>query len=181
MKLLFLFAVIVCLSFYSCGKDDIKNDNQNQTTGAAPNNNNTTQQTKTPEPPKHEESIPEAHELAEKKTANTNSSNGIRVNFPAGATQVSMNGKISGFGESVTYLFEVKEGQTMTASVKPQSGKGNIRIGQIIFPSGKADGPFGIQMTYPLTESGDWKLILGEDQMAGDPWEGEYVLTVEIK
>ncbi|MBK8549578.1 MAG: hypothetical protein IPL53_00410 [Ignavibacteria bacterium] len=78
-------------------------------------------------------------------------------------------------------MFEVSKGQKLTASVKPNPATGNIRIAQIINPAGQADGPFGNQMTYALNESGDWKLVLSENMMSGDPWKGEYFLTIEIK
>lgn len=109
------------------------------------------------------------------------SRDGIRVTFPAGATEVSLNGKITGLGDNKTYVMEVSAGQKLNASVKPSEGDGNIRISQIISPSGKADGPFGPSASYDLNESGDWKIVLSEDQMAGDPWEGEYTLTIDIK
>lgn len=109
------------------------------------------------------------------------SSDGIRVTFPVGSTEVSIDGEISGLGEQKTYIMEVKEGQKLNASVKPADGEGNIRISQIINPKGEADGPFGPSVTYDLNASGDWKIVLSEDQMAGDSWKGEYVLTIDIK
>ena len=109
------------------------------------------------------------------------SSDGIRVTFPVGSTEVSVNGEISGLGEQKIYVMEVKEGQKLNASVKPADGDGNIRISQIISPTGEADGPFGPSVTYDLNASGDWKIVLSENQMAGDAWKGEYILTIDIK
>lgn len=105
----------------------------------------------------------------------------IRVRFPEGSTQVTLNGTINGFGQNIYYVFEVRKGQKLTSRVKPKSGSGNIRISQIIDPTGKADGPFGGYMTYALDKAGDWKIVLNENMMSGKPWAGEYLLTIEIK
>jgi hypothetical protein len=119
---------------------------------------------------------------ADTKSGSSRESSGEnRIQFPKGATQTTVSGHIKGFGNNITYVFEASDGQVLNTYVKPRQGDGNIRINQIISPSGNADGPFGMSMDYKLTETGDWKIILGEDQMAGDPWEGEYDLTIEIK
>lgn len=57
----------------------------------------------------------------------------------------------------------------------------NIRIAQIISPSGKAEGPFGVKAKFDFNESGDWTIVLSENQMSGDPWKGEYKLMISIK
>lgn len=167
-----LLSVILLTSFFlfSCGQKENKTpesgttpDNKKQ---QAANTNEQEKENKTSENPESEK-----REKPED----------IRVKFPVGSTQVTLNGNIKGFGQNIPYVFEVSKGQKLTASVKPKTGEGNIRIGQIIDPSGKADGPFGEQMTYSLNESGDWKIILSENMMSGDPWAGEYLLTVEIK
>lgn len=114
------------------------------------------------------------------KSENKFNTKSISVKFPAGSTRMTMDGNITGFGDLISYEFEALKGQTLNASVKPKNGKGNVRINQIRFPDGKADGPFGDTMTYKLTESGNWKLIIGEDMMAGEPWKGAYLFTIEI-
>jgi len=62
------------------------------------------------------------------------------------------------------------------------SGKtGNIRINQIIMPDQQSDGPFGKDLDYSLDEKGDYKLIVGESLMQGDPFEGDYILKFKGK
>jgi hypothetical protein len=188
-KILALF--VSALFIYSgCGKS---NDNQN-TSSNTPNNstNQTSEQYNTKQNTQTTPSTTDG-KATEEKTATqntqqqTNTSSGrdqsgaIIVKFPVGSTQVTLNGKISGFGEQIAYVFDVAKGQKLTASVAPIPASGNIRIAQIISPSGNADGPFGNSMTYNLNEAGNWKLILSENQMAGDPWEGQYNLTIGIK
>ncbi|MEO8447029.1 MAG: hypothetical protein ABI528_06010 [bacterium] len=166
-KILLIF--ILTAYFYSCGQND-----KTQSSGTTGKDSNTTATTKT-----ETEKI-QVHTNTEKSDPRGNPQ-GIRINFPVGSTEVTLNGQIDGFAQSITYVFEASKGQKLNASVKPKSGQGNIRISQIFLPSGRADGPFSDQMTYALSEDGDYKIILGEDQMAGDPWKGEYLLTISIK
>ena len=168
----YLLSIILLISFFifSCGQKENKTPEQNTTTEnkkqpAA----NTTEQVKENDASENPE--PEKREKPKD----------IRVKFPVGSTQVTLNGSIKGFGQNIPYVFEVSKGQKLNASVKAKTGDGNIRIAQIIDPFGKADGPFGDQMTYKLNESGDWKLVLSENMMSGEPWAGEYLLTIEIK
>ena len=58
------------------------------------------------------------------------------------------------------------------------SKPGNIRINQIISPDSNSDGPFGKDLEYKLNQQGEFKLIIGESLMQGDPFEGDYILKV---
>lgn len=170
MKILYAVLILLSFIFSSCGQKENKTPEPGTTTEnkkqpAA----NTTEKVKENDASENPE--PEKREKPKD----------IRVEFPVGSTQVTLNGNIKGFGQNIPYVFEVSKGQKLNAIVKPKTGEGNIRIGQIIDPSGKADGPFGDQMTYKLNESGDWKLVLSENMMSGEPWAGEYLLTIEIK
>jgi len=84
--------------------------------------------------------------------------------------------------DQVTYVFEASKGQTLNASVKPAiKTQANLRFNQLYYPSGNIDGPFGNSLTQTLTESGDWKLVVGESNMEGTPFVGEFLLTITIK
>ncbi len=170
MKILPFVLILVAFIFSSCGQKENKTPEPGATTEnkKQPAANTTGQENEN-----KESENPEAEKREKPKD--------IRVNFPVGSTQVTLNGNIKGFGQNIPYVFEVSKGQKLNASVKPKTGEGNIRIGQIIDPSGKADGPFGDRMTYILNQSGDWKLVLNENMMSGEPWEGEYLFTIEIK
>lgn len=63
----------------------------------------------------------------------------------------------------------------------PLDTNGNIRVSQIIFPDGTSDGPFGKDMTFDLTKSGSYQVILAPNMMAGDPWSGEVDMSLELK
>jgi hypothetical protein len=57
----------------------------------------------------------------------------------------------------------------------------NIRVSQIIFPDGTADGPFWKDLNYKLTQSGSYQLILFANMMAWDPWSWKINLNLELK
>lgn len=57
----------------------------------------------------------------------------------------------------------------------------NIRVSQIIFPDGKADGPFWKDLEYNLSQTGSYQLILFANMMAWDPWSWEINLNIELK
>ena len=124
-------------------------------------------------------------EVKKDKPLQEKTKEGIKINFPVGATEVLIKGEIEGAGDNKTYLMDVSKGQKLTGSVEAvsEAGKeqGNIRFSQIISPSGNADGPFGPSITYDLTEAGTWKLVVSENNMLGEPWKGEFKMTIGIK
>lgn len=182
MKKLILLSVFTCILYFAgCSKKEEKtesSDSKNQTTSTQ---QNTTTNTKTETKTDANKSAEEKKETTDKKNELRDKEGAIRVKFPAGATEVTLNGKINGFGEEVTYVFEVKKGQQLNASVTSSDKNANIRISQIITPKDEGDGPFGQKIKYNFDQSGDWKIVLSENQMAGDSWKGEYKLTINIK
>lgn len=176
----FLSLCLFCINaviFSSCGQQE--SNKTNQSSGLNETQSNTPTSTVQPG---NKNSTPNTNVQSQKPGEMPPSGSGpVRVNFAAGEDQAVLNGSISGFGDNKIYEFEVKKGQKLSASIKPKAPSGNIRISQIVSPSGKADGPFSTQMDYDLNEAGNWKLIVGEDQMAGDSWKGEYILRIVIK
>lgn len=187
MKKIFpIFAVIISLVFIGCSKKEEKPENTTEKKTETVTTPNTTSQGSTDKSDANASTEEKKHQMEdgkepEKKESLRDKSGAIIVKFPAGATQVTLNGKINGFGEQITYVFEAKKGQKLFANVMSVEMDANIRISQIISPSGKADGPFGEKTNYNLDESGNWKIVLSENQMAGDPWKGEYQLLISIK
>lgn len=46
------------------------------------------------------------------------------------------------------------DANAIKVSITYPDGSGNLRLAQIIMPDGTADGPFGQEATYALTQSG---------------------------
>lgn len=187
MKKLFpIFAVIISLILIGCSKKEEKPESTTEKKTETVKTPNTTPQGSTDKTDanastEEKEQQKKDSKEPEKKESLRDKSGAIIVKFPAGATQVTLNGKINGFGEQITYVFEASKGQKLFANVMSVEMDANIRISQIISPSGNADGPFGEKTNYNLDESGNWKIVLSENQMAGDPWKGEYQLLISIK
>lgn len=57
---------------------------------------------------------------------------------------------------------------------------GNLRLSQIVAPDGTADGPFGVDTDYDLTQNGGYQLLFHENMMAGDPWSGDVEIQVTL-
>ncbi len=94
---------------------------------------------------------------------------------------VVINDTLNGLSDKKTYVIEAQDGQTFIAKITTPSDTANIRINQIISPSGEADGPFGKNITYPIAETGAWKIILGGSLMQGDDYKGEYKLMLLLE
>ena len=43
---------------------------------------------------------------------------------------------------------------------------GNLRLAQIVMPDGNMDGPFGVDTTIDLTQSGGYELLFRENMMS---------------
>ncbi len=101
--------------------------------------------------------------------------------FSKDSLSISFNDHILGIGDSKEYLFEAQKGEKVHIVVSPEKYPANVRIKQIITPSGIMDGPFGNDMEYELNESGKWKFIIDESNMVGEEYNGDFTLNVSIK
>jgi hypothetical protein len=68
----------------------------------------------------------------------------------------------------------------MTGMITSKDSMANIRFSQIVMPDGQMDGPFGKDISYGLPVKGDYLLLLRENLMAGDPWAGDFQVTVML-
>lgn len=89
-------------------------------------------------------------------------------------------GHIKGLNDQQTIIFTGKSGQHVIATlIAPDTA--NLRINQLISPSGVADGPFGRELQYDLNETGNWKFVVGGSLMQGDDYAGDFTLSWELK
>lgn len=82
--------------------------------------------------------------------------------------------------ERVSLDFRNSGYTTLKGLITPKDSMANIRFNQIIMPNGDMDGPFGRDIEYKLTGDGQYRLILGESLMAGDPWEGNFNVEITL-
>jgi hypothetical protein len=101
------------------------------------------------------------------------------VHLEADTGTVRTRGYLSQGPDTCTIV--ISRGGELVAGLVPDDPKGNIRFTQIILPGGKADGPFGRSLRYPVAGKGVYRLIIGQNLMAGDPWTGAFTLNVQLK
>lgn len=89
--------------------------------------------------------------------------------------------KMDSANQHVTVPISITAGDSLFAILHSQDKKANIRISQIGFPDSTFDGPFGRELNYKIKNTGNYKIIIGEDMMAGDRWNGEFTLSTWVK
>lgn len=89
--------------------------------------------------------------------------------------------KMDSANQHVTVPITISSGKDLFATLSSSDKNANIRISQIGLPDSTFDGPFGRQLDYKLKSPGNYKIIIGEDMMAGDRWTGEFVLKAFVK
>lgn len=78
--------------------------------------------------------------------------------------------------------FMNSEAKSMEVSIVFSSATGaNLRLSQIVLPSGTTDGPFGQKTWYNLANPGTYQLIFNENMMAGEPWSGEAIISLTLR
>ncbi len=129
-----------------------------------------------------EESVnnPEASSISNTDTIPANE-NEFTIEFAKGASSVDLKGNMKSLTDQKVYFFNATKGQKLTGKLIPANQPANIRFNQIISPSGTADGPFGLDLKYDLNESGKWQLIIAESNMNGEPYIGDYNLSVSVE
>ena len=110
----------------------------------------------------------------------------IAVPSDSGTVKMNLtdgNGKLSVRKEprqTVTLEFESGDYKKLEAQIVPEK-PGNLRISQIVLPDGTMDGPFGQSIRYDIPSPGTVRLLIGESLMQGDPWSGEFTVSVTLR
>ena len=84
-------------------------------------------------------------------------------------------------GDHVSIPVDVLSGDSLFAKLFSDDNTANIRFTQIALPDQTQDGPFGRELHYPIKSKGRYAFIIGENLMAGDPWEGSFSLKAWVK
>lgn len=105
----------------------------------------------------------------------------IKKSLSPGEDTLFFNLKMNNANQHVTVPISISGGDTLLASLSSNDKKANIRISQIGFPDSTFDGPFGRKLDYKIKTRGNYKIIIGEDMMAGDRWNGDFSLKVWVK
>jgi len=89
--------------------------------------------------------------------------------------------KMDSANDHPTISLAISSGEELFASLSSEDKNANIRISQVMLPDSTFDGPFGRDLHYKMKMPGNYKIIIGENMMAGDRWKGDFVLRVWVK
>ncbi|MEO6546684.1 MAG: hypothetical protein ABIN94_01745 [Ferruginibacter sp.] len=95
--------------------------------------------------------------------------------------QAIIKGFTKANGHQPKYTLPVWQGDVVTAIVKPVQKNGNVRISQVQKPGGTFNGPYGDSLRYVVESGGNLHFIIGQNQMAGDPYTGNFILQIKVK
>lgn len=110
----------------------------------------------------------------------TDKKDSLKPSLSPGADKLVFNLTIDSASHSEV-SFNITSGKNLFASLTSADKNANIRVNQIEFPDSTFDGPFGRELKYPLKNTGTYKIIIGENMMAGDRWNGSFTLKVWVK
>lgn len=99
----------------------------------------------------------------------------IRLRIVDGKGKINIQKKKN---QLINLEFESKGNKNISAKISTKDTLANIRFTQIILPNGLQDGPFSRELVYSTPIDGIYRLLIGENMMAGDPWGG--ILEVEV-
>ena len=115
--------------------------------------------------------------ISEKKTLNDT--------LPRGLSDLSdtliLKLKMDSANDHLTVPLAISSGKELFAALSSDDKNANIRISQVGLPDSTFDGPFGRDLHYKMKTPGNYKIIIGENMMAGDRWKGDFVLKVWVK
>jgi hypothetical protein len=105
----------------------------------------------------------------------------INMKFVRDTGTGKVEAAIKGVGSPIIVNLELAGGKQLTATILPRDSSANIRINQFFTPDGKADGPFGRQLSKAIAGKGKYKIIIGESLMAAEAYKGKFLLTVRVE
>lgn len=111
---------------------------------------------------------------------NRASSRAVRIRFAPGAFSTQVRGQMVRGRTGVFYVVKAKEGDHMIVHIISTTS-GFETAGEIVAPSGEEDGQHGgVVFNRQLTETGDYKIRVTQNLMAGERSSGSFILEVVI-
>jgi hypothetical protein len=99
-----------------------------------------------------------------------------RIVFARGATTARATGYLRGLRDSASFVLRASAGQHMRVEI---AARGATHCG-VFYPSGRGEvHPGGVVFDDTIDETGDYKIVVSESQMA-EPWHGNFTVKIEI-
>lgn len=166
MKIKIFIAVIILLSACLQNKKPIENSNAEQNVVADTSSDKTDTSFKN-----------DTSTTTVKKINDSSQQNYLKP----GSDTLSFALNINNSDQHLVIPLQILSAKKLFAILSSDDKKANIRINQIELPDSTFDGPFGRSLEYKIKTSGNYKLIIGENMMAGDRWKGNFILKVWVK
>ena len=96
----------------------------------------------------------------------------------AGSDTLTFDLKMDSLNQNITVPVYVSSEGKIGAAVYSSDTDANIRIAQIGYPDSTFDGPFGRGIIFKVRDTGEYKIRVAENMMAGDKWFGDFNLKV---
>jgi len=90
----------------------------------------------------------------------------VHLTIRSSDTSVVVFGKLKGPQQHLSVYVPVNAGSRLTAALVPVDSTANIRFAQVFYPGGKANGPFGKEISISLQQGGVCTLIVSHNLMA---------------
>lgn len=84
-------------------------------------------------------------------------------------------------GQRFVFVLNSDTANKLSIKITSKDSLANLRVSQIIDFKNNSDGPFGREVEYEIKEKGIQKIIVSENQMAGQPWGGSFSFEVKLK
>jgi hypothetical protein len=78
------------------------------------------------------------------------------------------------------FVFDSHDFKEITATLSSDGPHVNVRFTRIIMPNGEMDGPFGTTISRELPVNGRYMLDVHENEMAGEPWTGDFEINISL-
>jgi hypothetical protein len=104
----------------------------------------------------------------------------IRFKFDRDSSTLTASGTLRSSKDRIIGYLAADRELDMTAVLEPSDKDLNLRFSQIIMPDGKTDGPFGQKISYKLTQTGTYQLILAPNNMANGKTSGDFKIRLGV-
>ena len=82
-------------------------------------------------------------------------------------------------GGSAIFVIHDVDARQLSVTLTPENENDNLRINQVLYPSGRQDGPFGRTHVIPTTEKGRYQITVAPNTMASGKFPEAFTITIQ--
>ena len=104
----------------------------------------------------------------------------VHISLDKDNSAKTLSGKLKGNNQPIKIYIDINSGDTLHVLIEPSGQDANIRLNQIIYPDGKADGPFDKDQKFAIEKPGPYQLIIGNNLMAEGKTNAAFTLHLSV-